>query len=65
MQAKIDLGEHCFYDLVPQHFLLDFYELKNEMIKIDDKKFFNSLKSTRFSNLKNKENICWILKIWF
>ena len=32
-------------------------ELKNEMIKIDDKKFFNSLKSTRFSNLKNKENI--------
>ena len=33
MQAKISLEEHCFYDLVPQHFLLDFYEAKNQITK--------------------------------
>ena len=33
MQAKISLEEHCFYDLVPQHFLLDFYEVKNKITK--------------------------------
>ena len=33
MQAKISLEEHCFYDLVPQHFLLDFYEIKNQITK--------------------------------
>jgi hypothetical protein len=33
MQAKISLEEHCFYDLVPQHFLLDFYEVKNQITK--------------------------------
>tara|TARA_R110000824_G_scaffold2047_6_gene9904 strand:+ start:1315 stop:2496 length:1182 start_codon:yes stop_codon:yes gene_type:complete len=33
MQAKISLEEHCFYDLVPRHFLLDFYEVKNQITK--------------------------------
>ena len=33
------------------------YELKNEKFIINDKKFSNALKSTNFTNLKNKENI--------
>jgi len=33
MQAKISLEDHCFYDLVPQHFLLDFFEVKSEITK--------------------------------
>jgi len=33
IQAKISLEQHCFYDLVPQHFLLDFYEIKNQITK--------------------------------
>ena len=31
MQAKISLEEHCFYNLVPKHFLLDFFEVKNKI----------------------------------
>ncbi len=31
IQAKISLKEHCFYDLVPEHFLLNFYEVKNQV----------------------------------
>jgi len=31
MQAKIDLNQHCFYDLVPEHFLLNFYKVKSEI----------------------------------
>jgi hypothetical protein len=33
------------------------YELKNEKFIINNKKFSNALKSTNFTNLKNKENI--------
>ena len=33
------------------------YELKNEKFIINDEKFSNALKSTNFTNLKNKENI--------
>jgi len=29
--AKISLDEHCFYDLVPERFLLEFYEVKNQI----------------------------------
>ena len=29
--GKIDLTEHCFYDLVPEHFLCEYYELKNKI----------------------------------
>jgi len=30
-QAKINLNDVCFYDLVPKKFLLDFYEIKNQI----------------------------------
>ena len=33
MTAQIDLKEHCFYDLVPSHFLCEYYELKNKITK--------------------------------
>tara|TARA_R110000824_G_scaffold275189_4_gene463891 strand:+ start:1580 stop:2758 length:1179 start_codon:yes stop_codon:yes gene_type:complete len=33
IQAKVSLEEHCFYDLVPQHFLLKFYEIKSEITR--------------------------------
>ena len=29
--AQISLEEHCFYDMVPQHFLLEFFEIKNRI----------------------------------
>lgn len=29
--AKISLNEHCFYDLVPMRFLLEFYNVKNQI----------------------------------
>jgi len=29
--AKINLTEHCFYDLVPEHFLKEYCELKNQI----------------------------------
>tara|TARA_R110002110_G_scaffold83975_13_gene218062 strand:- start:2331 stop:3512 length:1182 start_codon:yes stop_codon:yes gene_type:complete len=31
--SKVDLNENCFYDLVPERFLLDFYAVKNEITK--------------------------------
>jgi len=31
--AKIKLQDVCFYDLVPEKFLLDFYEVKNEITR--------------------------------
>jgi hypothetical protein len=31
IQAKISLEEHCIYELVPQHFLLDFCKVKNQI----------------------------------
>jgi hypothetical protein len=31
--AKINLDDVCFYDLVPEKFLLDFYELKNDITR--------------------------------
>lgn len=31
--GKIDLREHCFFDLVPASFLLEFCELKNQVTK--------------------------------
>jgi len=29
--AKISLEEHCFYDMVPEHFLLEFFEVKSRI----------------------------------
>tara|TARA_R100001082_G_C4349548_1_gene153924 strand:- start:229 stop:1410 length:1182 start_codon:yes stop_codon:yes gene_type:complete len=31
--SKVDLNANCFYDLVPERFLLDFYDIKNEITK--------------------------------
>jgi hypothetical protein len=31
IQAKISLEEHCIYELVPQHFFLDFCRVKNQI----------------------------------
>ena len=31
--SKIDLSENCFYDLVPERFLLNYYDVKNEITK--------------------------------
>lgn len=31
--AKIDLDEVCFYDLIPEHFLFEFCDMKNEITK--------------------------------
>jgi hypothetical protein len=33
INAKISLREHCFYDLVPKRFLLEFFSVKNEICK--------------------------------
>ena len=30
-ESKIDLQQHCFFDLVPQSFLLEFCEIKNDI----------------------------------
>ena len=30
-EAKVDLDEHCFYDLTPDSFLVDFCEIKNKI----------------------------------
>ena len=32
-EAKVDLNENCFYDLVPENFLKDFCEIKNKITK--------------------------------
>ena len=29
--AKLDLNEHCFYDMVPEQFLLDYCTIKNKV----------------------------------
>jgi hypothetical protein len=29
--AKVDMNEHCFFDLVPEDFLIRFFELKNKI----------------------------------
>ena len=51
MQAKISLEEHCFYDLVPEHFLLEFYKIKNEITKYV------------FDNYKKPENYDFLLQL--
>lgn len=32
-EAKVNLEEHCFYKLVPERFLLEFFDAKNEITK--------------------------------
>ena len=31
LEAELDLNEHCFYDMVPQNFLIDYAEIKNKI----------------------------------
>ena len=33
VEAKVDLNENCFYELVPERFLLEYCELKNKITK--------------------------------
>ena len=33
LEAKVDLNENCFYDLVPENFLRDYCEIKNKITK--------------------------------
>jgi len=51
IQAKISLQEHCLYDLVPQHFLLEFYEIKNQITK------------HVFDNYEKPENYDFLLRL--
>jgi hypothetical protein len=37
--AKINLGDNCLYDLLPENFLLEFYDLKNQITKSVFEKF--------------------------
>jgi len=32
-EAKVDLDDHCFYRLVPERFLLEFFDAKNEITR--------------------------------
>ena len=48
--AKINLQDVCFYDLVPEKFLLDFYEVKNEITRFV---FENYQKPKNYEFLKN------------
>jgi hypothetical protein len=59
MQAKISLEEHCFYDLVPQHFLLDFYEAKNQITKYV---FENHEKPENYDFLVELASLCENIK---
>ena len=51
IQSKIDLNQHCFYDLVPGHFLLEFYEIKNKITE------------HVFENYKKPENYDFLLEL--
>ena len=48
--AKINLQDVCFYDLVPEKFLLDFYEVKNEITRFV---FANYQKPKNYEFLKD------------
>ena len=48
-KAKVSLDDHCFYDLVPDKFLTDFYEDKTEITKFV---FENFSKPANYSFLK-------------
>jgi len=48
-KAKVSLDDHCFYDLVPESFLIDFYERKTEITKFI---FENFSKPSNYQFLK-------------
>ena len=49
-KAKVSLDDHCFYDLVPDKFLTDFYENKTQ---ITDFVFKNFSKPANYDFLKD------------
>ena len=54
--SKINLDEVCFYDLVPEKFLIEFYNVKNEITSFV---FENYKKPKNYDFLKN---LCFLLK---
>jgi hypothetical protein len=57
-EAKVDLNENCFFDLVPQQFLLEYCDLKS---KIVDSVFVNYPRSANYKfYLKLEKLICKI-----
>lgn len=57
-EAKVDLNDNCFFDLVPERFLLEYCELKS---KIVDSVFVNYPRSTNYNfYLKLEKLICKI-----
>lgn len=52
--AKISLGEHCFYDLVPENFLYEYYYLQN---KITEYVFEKYEKPNNYDFLKNASEL--------
>ena len=53
-ESKIDVDQHCFYDLVPESFLIRFCEIKN---KISDYVFKHYTKPQDYNFLKNLHGI--------
>jgi hypothetical protein len=54
LEAKVDLNDNCFFDLVPQQFLLEYCELKS---KIVDSVFVNYQKPQNYSFYLTLENL--------
>jgi len=55
-QSKINLRDVCFYDLVPKKFLLEFYEVKNEISRFVFKNY------GRPKNYEFMRDLCFLLK---
>ena len=57
--AKIDLNEHCIFDLVPHDFLLDFCEVKN---RITEHVFENFKKPDNYDHLARVQKLIHKIK---
>lgn len=55
LEAKLDLTQHCFYDLVPQHFLKRFCEIKN---RISRHVFETTERPADYDFLKGLHEVC-------
>ena len=53
-EAKVDLNENCFYDLVPERFLLEFCDIKN---KITDHVFSSYEKPNNYDFLLSLQKV--------
>lgn len=54
-ESKLDMNQHCFYDLVPQSFLKRFCEIKT---KISSHVFDNFSKPHDYAHLKSLHEVC-------